>query len=228
MAEKPEKFDSGGVSIPIEVFAPKTPSPHPAVLIVHGSAGLGAKYRGDIVSFADALAAKGILAMMPHYFASTRMSSDADGFNLIATHAPTWVKTCHDALAFMSRDKRCDASRLGVLGFSFGAYVTLSLGLAPPSGVTLRALVDFFGPTTSLPSSSPWASLPQLQIHHGDDDTVVFPSDTKHLIAKLEGAGKRQPRDFIVRWYDKQGHVFDAPSLTKARKETIQFFEQKL
>ena len=228
MAGHPEKYDSGGVPIPVEVFEPTTPPPHPAVLIVHGSAGLGPQFRPDIVSFADALAGAGIVAMLPHYFVSAGMRADDNGLPLIERHLPTWLKACHDALVFMSRDARCNASKLGVLGFSFGAHLTLRLGMDPPAGIVPRALVDFFGPTVSVPLDGPWARMPPLLIQHGDDDHLVPPSESQHLIAKLKGAGKRETHDFEVRWYKGQGHVFDSTSLTEARKVTIEFFGHRL
>ena len=68
-----ESYQSGGEAVPVEVFVPSAIGPVPSVLIVHGSAGLGALYKADIVSFADALSARGIGAVLPHYFVAAKL-----------------------------------------------------------------------------------------------------------------------------------------------------------
>ena len=147
-----ESYSSNGRSVPVDVFQPAKGGTHPGVLIVHGSAGLGAKYRADIESFAQALADKGIAATLPHYFVSARMKADDDGLPLIGVHYHTWKEACGEALQFMAGDPRFDAARLGVIGFSLGAHFALSLGLEPPPGTSLKCVVDFFGPYASSPA----------------------------------------------------------------------------
>ena len=56
-----ERFPSGSQSVPWESFMPRASSgPCPAVLVLHGSFGMLPAYRADIVSFAEAPAARGI------------------------------------------------------------------------------------------------------------------------------------------------------------------------
>jgi hypothetical protein len=57
MTKTAESFVSGGMSVPIETFVPDASPQHRAVLVLHGSLGLGPPYRTDIVSFAEALEA---------------------------------------------------------------------------------------------------------------------------------------------------------------------------
>ena len=111
----------------------------------------------DIVSFARALAERGIAAVMPHYLDATGTEPGAGVFELIARNRPAWRQACDDALAGMARDTRFDAARLGVLGFSLGANLALSVAMDPPAGTQPRCVVDFFGPTQGLESH--WAKL---------------------------------------------------------------------
>ena len=66
-----DRFVSGGTSIDIDVFTPAGTGRHPSTLILYGTFGLLPEYRDDILSFGEALAAKGIVAFLPHYFDRT-------------------------------------------------------------------------------------------------------------------------------------------------------------
>lgn len=228
MAEKPEKFTSGGNPVTGEVFLPTTAGKHPAVLILHGTFGLMKEYRADIVSFADALVAKGIAATMPHYLESTDTEPGMGVLEVMGKNLPTWKKACSDALAVMASDARFDTTRLGVIGFSLGGHLALSLGMAPPTGVALKCIVDFFGPTTQAPLETNWSRLPPLLIHHGTKDPLVPFSESEYLVAQLEKAGKKKDRDFFFEAYEGEGHGFKGAALTKSRDATIEFISKTL
>jgi dienelactone hydrolase len=134
-----EHFLSGGQRVPLEVFVPAAAGKHPIVLVLHGSFGLQPPYRADIVSFAEALASSGIAAAIPHYLEATGSASLSgdDVMNLIPSRRPVWRQACGDALISMAKDARFDPSRLGMLGFSLGANLALSLAMDPPGGTTV-------------------------------------------------------------------------------------------
>ena len=158
MTTTPESFRTGTTSAPIEVFVPDAKPARRAVLVLHGSAGLGPEYHDDIVSFAKALVEKDIAAALPHYFVSNPPTAGEDPIGSIARNYVAWKKTCGDALAFMAGDSRFDPTRLAVIGFSLGGHFALALGLDPRPGVTLKCIVDFFGPTLAPPLAvnEPW------------------------------------------------------------------------
>lgn len=224
----PESYSSNGQSVPVDVFEPAKSGKHPAVLIVHGSAGLGATYRADIESFGKALADNGFAACLPHYFVSALMKADADGLPLIGVHYQTWRKACGDALQFVARDARFDPARLGVIGFSLGAHFSLSLGMDPPAGTFLKCVVDFFGPTRRPPLEPHWSKLPPVLIHHGTADSLVPMSESEFLVAQLESSKKKKDRDYFVEWYKDQGHGFTGDALARSRKATVEFVEKTL
>ena len=228
MTKKPETFSTGTASAPIEVFVPDTAPARRAVLVLHGSAGLGKEYHADIASFAEALVAKQIAAVIPHYFVPNPPTPGEDPIASIASRYTAWRQTCGDALTFMRGDARFDPKRLAVLGFSLGGHYALSLGLGTRPGVTLKCIVDFFGPTMAPPLQGRFEQMPPVQIHHGSADTTVYPQESEALVAQLKRAGKREGKDFVFQPYPGQTHKFDAASLATARAATVEFIDSRL
>jgi dienelactone hydrolase len=228
MIETTETFVSGGMSVPIETFMPGAPLQRRAVLVLHGSAGLGPEYRTEIVSFAEALRTKGIAAAIPHYFASDPPKPGADPLSSIAHGYAAWSKACRDAVAFMGADRRFDPARMAVIGFSLGGHFALTLGLDAPPGITLRCVVDFFGPTQAPPLTGRFERMPPVLIHHGAADTTVYPRESEALVARLKAAGKSEGKDYRYEVYPGQGHRFAAAALTGARATTVDFIDSRL
>ena len=223
-----ESFKSGGHDVALEVFMPASSGRNPGVLILHGSFGLKPQYRADIVSFAEAFAMIGIAASIPHYLDSTEdgTTSGIDIMKLIPEKRPSWRQACSDALTLMANDARFDAKRLGILGFSLGGNLALSLAMAPPAGTNLKCIVDFFGPTQLLENR--WSKLPPVLIFHGTEDDSVDLSASVHLVAQLEKAGKKKGQDYIFEKYKDEGHGFKDPKLTKSRVRTVEFITKTL
>lgn len=226
MAVTNESFSSGGQPVSLEVFLPASSGKRPAVLILHGSFGLLPQYRADIVSFAEALVESGIAATMPHYLESTKTDPGFGVLKLIPEKRPSWRQACSDALTLMANDARFEATRLGILGFSLGGHLALSLAMDPPAGTQLKCVVDFFGPTQSLETH--WSKLPPVLIFHGTKDPLVDPSESAYLVAQLELAGKKKGPGYIFESYEGEGHGFKGAALTKSRDETVEFIKKTL
>jgi dienelactone hydrolase len=226
MAATNEHFSSGGQTVSLDVFLPAASGKPPAVLILHGSFGLLPQYRADIVSFAEALAEAGIGATMPHYLESTKTDPGIGVLSLIPTKSPAWRQACSDALTLMANDARFDGTRLGILGFSLGGNLALSLAMDPPAGTPLKCVVDFFGPTQSL--APHWSKLPPVLIFHGTKDQLVDPSESARLVAQLELAGKKKGSDYIFESYEGEGHGFKGAALTKSREAAVEFIKKRL
>lgn len=92
--------------------------PMPAVVIVHGTAGIDS--RGAF--HATALNGAGIATLEIDMWAARSLGGGAGGRP--ATVAET-LPDAYGALAFLARDARIDAARIGILGFSWGGIVSL-------------------------------------------------------------------------------------------------------
>ena len=226
MPKTSETFSSGGLSLPLDIFVPASPRKVPAVLVLHGSFCLLPQYLGDIFSFAEALAEHGIAAAIPHYLDSTGTAPGTAVFDEVRGNHLLWRRTCADALTAMADDDRFDNGRIGVLGFSLGGFLALSLAMDPSDSVPTRGVVDFFGPTHLLDPD--WSRLPPALIFHGADDPLVDPDESARLVAELEDAGRTEGRDFFYHVYPGQGHGFAGAALATARERTVEFFDSIL
>ncbi|MEP7000906.1 MAG: dienelactone hydrolase family protein [bacterium] len=222
MSATTERFISGGHTITADVFAPVSAGRHPAVLILHGTFGLLPPFGADIISFGQFLEAKGIVAVIPHYFERTNTAAGPPGPTMLE-ELPAWRTACADALQFVRVHSAINAGRLGMIGFSLGGNLALELAMNPPSGVTLKAIVDFFGPTIAPPVHGNRAALPPVLIHHGADDAIVPIENSLRLVQELRAAGRTQGLGYEFITYPGQGHGFVGPALVASRASTVDF-----
>jgi dienelactone hydrolase len=116
-----------------------------------------------------------------------------------------------------------DAGRLGILGFSLGGHFALSQAMAPPSGISLKCVVDFFGPVVNPPLTGNRAAMPPVLIQHGEQDDLVKISDSQQLVTELRAAGKTEGVGYTLMTYRDQGHGFSGTDLVAARSKTVEF-----
>lgn len=223
-----DHFVSDGITIEVDVFTPPGAGRHPATVVFYGTFGLLPRYRDDILSFGKALAAKGIVAFLPHYFDRTGTSPGPDALTTIGRHYASWRRTCGDGLLFARSHPRVLDGRLGVLGFSLGGHMALSLGMAPPAGVTPACVVDFFGPVITPPLTGNRAAMPPLLVHHGLDDDLVTIDHSRQLVSELRAAGKTEGVDYTLLEYPGQGHEFVGDALVTARTKSVEFLKSVL
>ena len=218
-----DRFVSDAVTIDVDVFAPAGSGRHPAAVILYGTFGLLPEYRDDILSFGEALAAKGIAAYLPHYFDRTNTAPGPEAFGAIGRHYAAWRRTCGDALLYARSHALADSGRMGVLGFSLGGHFALSLAMTPPGGVNLKCAVDFFAPVINPPLTGNPAAMPPVLIHHGERDNLVSIEDSRRLVSDLRAAGKTEGVGYTLLTYRDQGHSFAGADLVTARTKTVEF-----
>lgn len=210
-------FESQGKAISVEKFEPKSAGRHPAILILHGAAGMaigGPEFR----EFARELARRGYVAHIVHYFDQTGTVSADDA--AIGKLFSAWMLTIGDALTTVSKQDNVDPARLGLLGFSLGSYLSLSVA---SHDRRVSAVVEYFG---GLPDLFAWnlKRFPPTLILHGDADPVVPVSEARKL-EKLLGE-KKFP--FEIRIYPGQGHRFRGDDDKDAYERSLRFFEKHL
>jgi acetyl esterase/lipase len=181
----------------------------PVVVFFYGGSWQSGQ-RQDYTFVAEALTARGFLAVLPDY----RVYPEA--------RFPTFIEDAALAVAWVrdhSGDFGGDASRLFVMGHSAGAHLAAMLALNPAylaqrgmSAGELRGFIGLAGPYDFLPLKSPRLikifggadDIPETQpIHfahpqappallvHGAADRLVLPKNTVHLAQRLRQAGGR-------------------------------------
>jgi len=210
--EQSVDYPGGEGDMPAHVYAPEGEDRRPGVLVLHTVAGPGPM----LEAFARRLAAEGFIAMTPDLFALHDFGPDG------RTDHPLVLEDLAGALDFLRRHPRVDASRLGVVGFSFGgrlaviasarhadvAAVVVYYAVAsyqelakerPVSGRALRsrALTELAG-----------AIRAPVLIHHGEADRTAPARQGALLHEALAAAGK--PSTLYL--YPGADHLFNAPA----------------
>src|SRR6184192_2548058 len=130
-------FESGGKSIRLDCFLPEDNDRcFPAVIALYGSGGGHAR----MAEPASLLAAQGFAVYVLHYF--DRTGTTEVNRQIIFRNFPVWMKTVWDAVSFVIRQPHVDPKRVGLLGFSLGAYLCLSSAAIDSR---ISAVVEFFG-----------------------------------------------------------------------------------
>jgi carboxymethylenebutenolidase len=209
-------FESGGKHIRLDCFLPDANGQRfPAVIGLHGSGGGHA----SMADPANLLAEHSFAVYVLHYFDRTG-TVEIDGLQTIFRHFPVWMKTLWDAVTFVARQPQIDPNRIGLLGFSLGAYLALSA-----SGIDSRiqAVVEFFG---GMPKEMKFFArrLCPVLILHGEQDKTVPVEEAYHLQQLLEK--KQIPYEMQI--YPGAGHGFSGEIWRDAGLRTLAFLEKHL
>jgi dienelactone hydrolase len=208
-------FESGGKDILLDCFLPGANGERfPAVIGLHGSGG------GHIsmAEPANMLAAHGFAVYVLHYFDRTG-TTEADRATMFR-HFPVWMKTLWDSVSFVTRQPQVDAARIGLLGFSLGAYLALSNAAIDPR---VEAVVEFFG---GLPKEMKFfmRRLCPTLILHGDADPTVPVEEAYHLQTVLE----KKHIAYEMQIYPGAGHGFTGETWRDAGLRTLSFLQKHL
>lgn len=188
---------SGGVDLPAQVFDPPSAPNGGVIIIAHGSDGMNQPWDDMINGYADSLAQKGFIAIIPNYSAVTDTDPGPGVFTLIEKHGPAWQQAISDTIDYAKTLAVVDATRTGLLGFSLGGYLCLRLR------AKAKVLVEFFAPYFEGIGSP--GTLTHAEIHHGEDDRLPA---TKFLFGE-------KIRDILLKetatqlfGYEHAGHGF--------------------
>jgi dienelactone hydrolase len=205
-----ETYPGTAGPVPVEVFSPTTAGDHPAVVVVYGTEGMNEPFGTLIRDFASALAAAGLVTMIPDYLRSTGTPAGTNSvWQALDSSRDAWVESLADAARFADGRAGVTKGKLGLVGFSLGG--NLALRLAKLASATPRALavVDFFAPISQAGGIGPGVdSLPVVQIHHGKVDVIVPPAQSAELMRLLEAAHKIRDTDYFYFDYPDEGHGF--------------------
>jgi carboxymethylenebutenolidase len=207
-------YESQGKTIAVERFEPRAPGKYPAVLVIHGSGGTligGPLFRES----ARGLARRGYVAHVVHYFDVT--GTQVADRPTIEKHFAAWMQAIADGVSHARRQSNVDPGRIGLLGFSLGSYLSLSLAMFD---ARVSAVVEYFGGLPE-PLVKDLKSLPPTLILHGDLDRIVPLSEAKTLESLCKT--KNIPHEACI--YAGQGHGFVGDAARDASRRAIAFFE---
>jgi len=211
-----QTFDSGGRSITLDAFLPESNGQRfPAVIGLHGSAGGHASMSDP----AAMLAARGFAVYVLHYFDRTGTTGVADKQTAIRNF-PAWGKTLWDAISHVELQACVDPKRIGLLGFSLGAYLALTVASVDSR---VKAVVEFFGGFPKEMKIFMRRLCPTL-ILHGDADPTVPVEEAHHLQQMLE----KRNVPYELQIYPGVGHSFDDEIWDDARRRTLAFLQKYL
>jgi dienelactone hydrolase len=207
-------FTSNGKPIRIDHYPPNHAGSSPAVILIHGS---GGPLHG-LDPFASQAAMFGVHVFVLHYFERTGHNWAAP--SQIESYFLAWLDTVKDAVSFVASQPGVDASRIGLLGFSLGAFLSLSLATQDSR---IAAVAELFG---GLPEqfAKDAANLPPVLILHGAQDTTV-PIDRAH---ELERILQQHKIPYQIKIYPDQGHMFRGLAQLDAMGRVAQFFRNYL
>jgi len=208
-------FESGGKAIRLDAYLPDSPGKHPAVLALHGSGG-GVEGMNEPAAM---LATQGFAVFVLHYFDRTGTTNVADK-QTIFRNFPAWGKTVWDAISHLEQHLQVDVSRIGLLGFSLGAYLALSVASVDQR---VKAVVEFFG---GLPKEIRlfMRRLCPVLILHGEADPTVPVQEAYDLQNLLEKKGI----PYEIKIYPGAGHGFRNEDWRDAGMRTQQFLRKYL
>lgn len=208
-------FASGGKPIRLDGYLPSSNGERfPAVIALYGSGG-GLAGMSEPASL---LASQGLAVYVLHYF--DRTDTESADKETIFRHFPIWVKTLWDAVSQVEQQPQVDPQRIGLLGFSLGAYLSLCDAAIDKR---VQAVVDFFG---GLPKEMKlfMRRLCPVLILHGEADPTVPVEEAYHLQKILEK--KRIPYEMKI--YPGAGHGFSGEIWRDAGMRTLAFLKKYL
>lgn len=215
-------FRSSGKKIRLERFSPTNAGRHPIIFLTYGAAGLTT--RGDpLRDYARQLAGHGYVVDLIHYFDATD-SATAGELPVSPSKFKLWTKALQDGITYATRSPQVDRHRIGLLGFSLGAFLALS---ESSQDSRVKVVCEYYGGMSLF--LVPPKRMPTTLILHGENDSVVPVEEAR----KLERLLQQQHAIYEIEIYPHQDHGFDGPegdprASKDAWEHTLAFFDKYL
>jgi len=203
---------------------PRLPGTHPGVVVLHGASG----WRPSYALYARALADSGFVALAINYFAETGRDT---AWGQSTRMWLDWQAAIGSAVEYLRSLPSVSKERLGLVGFSRGAFLAVSVASSIPG---MRAVVDFFGGinTSTISLENQTRNFPPLLILHGDADTIV----PVRFAYQLGQAVMARGGEVEMHLYSGAHHGFNATggptfndsAASDSFKHTIEFLRRRL
>ncbi|BAM89459.1 putative carboxymethylenebutenolidase [Bradyrhizobium oligotrophicum S58] len=211
----------------ITLFPGRGEGKRPAVILLHGAQGIE-RFAAAYTRYAEALAAKGIDALLVSYYDAAdigpmRSADKHARESYFFAHLPKWSARIRDVVSFVAR-RESFSGKVGLLGFSNGGFLAVA---SAASDRRIDALVVFYAGIAGEDQAGP-TRLPPLLALHGDADHNVPLSSGKALLDRAKALGNEA--NLVV--YPGMGHGFDfdatRPESADALARTASFFLERL
>ena len=179
----------------------------PAIVLIHGSGGVGANIDG----WAQALNAMGIAALILDTFTGRGISQTITDQSQLSSFS--MIVDAYKGLELLSRHPRIDPSRIAVMGFSKGGFAALYSSMKRfqrlwgTPGIEFAAYISFYTRCDAPLLEDEIVSDRPIRIFHGSADDYVPVEPTRRYVDRLRRAGK----DVQLTVYEGARHAFDNP-----------------
>jgi dienelactone hydrolase len=197
--------DGKRVVIGGELQLPPGEGRFPAVLLVHGSGGVGA--RED--RWAHELNGIGVAVFMLDTFTGRGIVQTNTDQSQLETLA--MIGDAYRALTALSKHPRIDASKIALMGFSKGGDVALHASMKrfqrmySSPGVEFAAYLPFYAPCNTTYREDDQISDRPIRMFHGGADNWVLVASCRDYVKRLQAGG----RDIQLTEYSGSQHAFD-------------------
>jgi dienelactone hydrolase len=197
--------DGKPARIAAELRLPPGTNRIPAVVLIHGSGGVGANVDG----WAQELNSIGVAALILDTFTGRGITQTITDQSQLSSFSI--LLDAYKALELLSKHPRIDPSRIAVMGFSKGGFAALYSSMkrfqkmwAPP-GLEFSAYLPFYTRCDTPYIDDENLSDHPIRFFHGAADDYVPVEPTKRYVERLKRAGK----DVQITVYDGARHSFD-------------------
>ena len=162
----------------------------PAVILVHGSAGIGA----NVDHWARELNGIGLAAFVLDCFTGRGIPETVTDQSRLGSLS--MIVDAYRGLDLLSKHARIDASRIAVMGFSRGGSVALYASLKRfqrmygPAGLEFAAYIPFYPQCNTAYLEDERVSDRSIRIFHGQADDFVSIEPCRRYVERLRRAGK--------------------------------------
>jgi dienelactone hydrolase len=185
----------------------------PAVLLVHGSAGVGA----NVDQWAHEINGIGAATFLLDSFTGRGIAQTITDQSRLG-HL-SMILDAYRALHLLSKHPQIDRSRIAVMGFSKGGFVALYSSLERfqrmhgSAGPQFAAHIAFYPACHTVFLEDEKVSERPLRLFHGAADNYVSIDPCRRYVSRLRCAGK----DVQLTEYPGAHHAFDNPLYSPAR-----------
>jgi dienelactone hydrolase len=180
----------------------------PAMVLVHGSGGIG----GNVDNWSQELNKIGIATFILDGFTGrgiVDVGTDQRQLGML-----TMINDAYRVLELLAKHPRIDPSRIGIMGFSRGGMVALYASVKRfqrmhgPGDIEFAAYVGFYTPCYITFIDDGELSDRPIRLFHGSADDYVPVGPCQEYVKRLQKAGKNVQ---LVEYSDAY-HVFDYPA----------------